>query len=138
MVDTDNGELEPLSGSRGADRADPHTDISLRCAHTLVEVAGPPMCRGGTTANAREATCAMGLFQCWGSGSKRGRTEVQMRTGWGMGAKKAKAGERKEKGRTWKRAGAMRGQCMHVARAPHRHCTEDPVGLTVASTRIRN
>ena len=28
-------------GGGGGDDADPHTDIPLRCAHTLVEVAGP-------------------------------------------------------------------------------------------------
>ena len=46
-------------GGGGGDCADPHSDIHLHCAHTLVEVVGPPMRGGGTTANVREATCAM-------------------------------------------------------------------------------
>ena len=41
----------PLLGSGGLDRADPHTDNTLHCAHTMVEVAGPPVCGCGTTAN---------------------------------------------------------------------------------------
>ena len=97
----------------------------LHCAHTPVEVAGPPGCGGGTTANVGEATCAMGWFQCCGSGTKRGRTQVQIRTAGGMGATEAKEA-------------AMQGRCKCDARAPHRRCAEDPVGLTLAATRIRS
>ena len=67
----------PLSGSVGPHLADPHTDNPLHCAHTLVEGAGPLVCGGGNTANVGEAACAMGWLQCWGSGTKRGRTGVQ-------------------------------------------------------------
>ena len=115
----------PMSGSGGPDRADPHTDIPLRRAHTPVEVAGPPDCGGGTTANVEEETCAMGWFQRCGSGTKRGSTRVHMRTAGGMGAREAKEG-------------AMQGRCKRDAPAPHRPCGEDPVGLTLAATRIRS
>ena len=67
----------PSFDSGGPDRADPHTDGSLHCAHTLVEVAGPPLCGGGTTANVGEATCAMGWPHCRGSETKKGRTRMQ-------------------------------------------------------------
>ena len=33
-------------------------------------------------------------------------------------------------------AGAMQGRCMCDARAPHWRCAKDPLGLTVAATRI--
>ena len=32
---------------------------------------------------------------------------------------------------------AMQGRCRGDARAPHRQCAEDPVGLTLAATRMR-
>ena len=83
------------------------------------------VCGGGTTANVGEATCAMGWFQCCGSGTKRGRTRVQIRTAWGQGPTEAKEA-------------AMRGQFKRDARAPHRRCAEDPVSLTVAATRIKS
>ena len=54
----------PLSGSWGPDRADPHTDIPLHCAHSLVEVVGLLVRCGGTRANVVEFTCAMGWPQC--------------------------------------------------------------------------
>ena len=60
-----------------------------------------------------------------------------MRTVGGMGASEAKAGETQEEGSRWKPAGAMQGRCMRDARAPHRRCVEDPVGLTLAATRIK-
>ena len=127
-----------IPSSGGPDHADHHTDIPLHCAHTLVEVASPLVCGGGTTANVGDAACAMGWPQCWGSGTKRGRTGVQMRTGGGMGAREAKEGKKEEEGSRWEWARAMQGRCMCDVRAPHRRCTEDPMGLTVAATRIRS
>ena len=61
-------------------------------AHTLVEVAGPPVCGGGTTANVGEGTCAMGWAQCCGSRTKGARIGVLMGTRRDMGAKEAKEG----------------------------------------------
>ena len=81
----------------GPDRADPQTYNPLHCAHTLVEVVGPPVCGGGTTANVGDAACAMGWPQCWGSGTKRGRTKMQRGATWGQrkhGSKKRKRGRR--------------------------------------------
>ena len=109
----------------GLDGADPNIDIPLHRALTPVELAGPRVCGGGTTANVGEATCAIGWFQCCGSGTKRGTTRVQIRTAGGMGARKAKEG-------------AMQGRRKLDARAPHRRCAEDAVGLSLAATRIRS
>ena len=38
----------------------PPQRLPRHCAHTLMEVAGPPVCGARTTANVGEATCAMG------------------------------------------------------------------------------
>ena len=62
------------AGLGGQTAQTPTLTPPLHFAHTPVEVAGPPGCGGGTTANVGEAMCAMGWFQCCGSGTKRGRT----------------------------------------------------------------
>ena len=80
----------------GPDRANPHTAVPIHCAHTLVEVTGPLVCGGGSTINVGRATCALGWPQCWGSGTKKGRIGVQMRSGGGMGAKEAIEGAKEE------------------------------------------
>ena len=59
-------------GGGGADHEDPHTDIPLHCAHTMEEVAIPPVCGGGTTDSVREATCAMGVAPVLGQRDQGG------------------------------------------------------------------
>ena len=128
-----------LSCSGGSDRVDPHTDIPLHCAHTLVEVEGPPVIGGGTNGQCSGSNVPQGgvpaLWQRDQEGEDTGADENMHGS---MGAREAKEGETEEKDSRWKLAGAMQGGCMRDARAPHRRCAEDPVGLTLAATRIRS
>ena len=50
----------------------------------------------------------------------------------GHGGQRGKRRGTEEEGSRWKLTGAMHARCMRDARAPHRRCAEDPVGLTLA------
>ena len=106
-------------GGGVADHADPHTNMPLRCAHTLVEVARPLVCGGGTTANVGEVTCAMGWFKCWGSGTKRGRTEDRCELEGAWEPQKQKKGKQRKKGADGSGLGRCNGDaCTMQGRRP--------------------